>query len=52
MTRTFGAVILALLVACAPASAGDIVRSTHKVSVEGECGLVGDGTLTVTFKKL
>ncbi len=64
MTRTFAAVVFALLVACAPASAGGIVRATHKVSVEGElvdhwtinepeeCGLVGDGTLTVTFKTI
>jgi len=65
MTRTVAAVAFVLLVACAPASAAsDIVRATHKVSVEGElvdhwtindpeeCGLVGDGTLTVTFKTI
>lgn len=63
MTRALAAALVAALVACAPAAAAsDIVHATHKVSVEGTlvnhwtidepdaCGLVGDGTLTVTFK--
>jgi hypothetical protein len=63
MTRTLAALIVAALTAFAPAAAAsDIVHATHAVSVEGTlvnhwtidepdaCGLVGDGTLTVTFK--
>jgi len=62
MTRALAAVVVAALLACAPAAASNQVHATHKVSVEGTlvnhwtidepepCGLVGDGTLTVTFK--
>jgi hypothetical protein len=63
MTRLLAAAAVAALIVCAPAAAAsNIVHATHAVSVEGTlvdhwtinepdpCGLVGDGTLTVTFK--
>jgi hypothetical protein len=64
MLRALAAASLCLLVVCAPAAASGIVHATHKVTVQGElvnhwtinepeeCGLVGDGTLTVRFQTI
>jgi hypothetical protein len=65
MTRLLAVLAAVALAACAPAAiASPQVHNTHTVSVEGtlvdhwtiddpeECGLVGDGTLTVTFKTI
>jgi hypothetical protein len=65
MLRAFAAAAVALSIASAPAvAASGQVHATHKVSVRGElvnhwtidepgdCGLVGDGTLTVKFQTI